>query len=135
MSKIRKQLSNNLLYYLSHTLRSWLHEISALITTLSPGLEKNYTLERNFNSFPGTASMPGCLENYYKYIHMSRCSPIQGTIWQTWWSWKTVGTLLQCVVFLQSRGQSHDEWWNVWYFMLLNTFYKGSFFGLLILNC
>ena len=38
-------------------------EISALIMTLSPGLEKNYTLQQSSNSFSGTTSMSGCLEN------------------------------------------------------------------------
>ena len=132
------------------TLRSWLHETSALIMTLSPGLEKNYTSERSSNSFPGTTCMSGCLENCQKSIPKSWGSPIQGTIsnffvklqdrfvplflhilgpflldwrtsglwnvfltvfqapWHTCHSWKTLGTSLQCVVLLQSRGQCHD---------------------------
>ena len=57
------------------TLRSWLHEISALITTLSPGLEKNYTLEPSSKSFPGMTSMSGCLENCQIYSQV----PIQET--------------------------------------------------------
>ena len=64
---------------LSCTLRSWLHEISAPIMTLSPGLEKNYTLERSSKSFPGMTSMSGCLENCQKYIPKSQCSTIQET--------------------------------------------------------
>ena len=66
-------------FHVSWTLRSWLHEISALIMTLSPGLEKNYTLEWSSNSFPGMTSMSGCLENCQKYIPKSQCSPIQET--------------------------------------------------------
>ena len=62
------------------TLRSWLHETSALIMTLSPGFEKNYTLERSYNSFPGPTCMSGCLENCQKSIPKSWCSLIQGTI-------------------------------------------------------
>ena len=65
--------------YVCCTLRSWLHEISALIMTLSPGLEKNYTLERSSKSFPGMTSMSGCLENCQKHIPKSQCSPIQET--------------------------------------------------------
>ena len=42
---------------ISHTLRSWLHEMSALFMTLSPELEKNYTLEQSSDSFPGTAGI------------------------------------------------------------------------------
>ena len=48
--------------------------------TLSPGLEKNYTLERSSNIFPGTTCMSGCLENCQKSIQKSWCSQIQGTI-------------------------------------------------------
>ena len=33
------------------------------------------------NSFPGTTSISGCLENWHIYIWMSCCSPIQGTIY------------------------------------------------------
>ena len=41
-------LSNiNIPVYTCCTLRSWLHEIPALIITLSPGLEKNHTLKRS----------------------------------------------------------------------------------------
>ena len=58
------------------TLRSWLHKISALIMTLSPGLEKNYTLERSSKSFTGITSMSGCLENCQNNIPKSQCSPI-----------------------------------------------------------
>ena len=61
-----------------HTLRSWLHEFSALIMTSSPGLENNDILEWSSNSFPGTTSMSGCLHNCQKYILKSCCSPIQG---------------------------------------------------------
>ena len=61
------------------TLRSWLHEILALIMTLSPGMEKNYTLEWSFKSFPGISSMSGGLENCRKCIPKSQCSPIQET--------------------------------------------------------
>ena len=53
---------------------------SALIMTLSLGLEKNYTSERSSNSFPGTTCTSGCLENCQKSIPKSWCSPIQGTI-------------------------------------------------------
>ena len=66
--------------HLSQTLRSWLHETSAPIMTLSPGLEKNYTLEWSSNSFPGTTCLSGPLENCQKSIPKSWCSPIQGTI-------------------------------------------------------
>ena len=125
--------------------------------TLFPGLGKNYTLERSFNSFPGTTCMSGCLENCQKSVQKSWGSPIQGTIsiflvklrdrcvpwflhilgpclldwrtlglwnvfmtvfqapWHTCHSWKTLGTLLQCVVLLQSRGQCHDSCWNFIY--------------------
>ena len=38
------------------------------------------------------------------------------TVFQAPWhlchSWKTLGTPLQCVVLLQSRGQCHDQCWN-----------------------
>ena len=68
------------LYYICPTLRSWLHETSALIMTLSPGLEKIYTSERSSNSFPGTTFMSGRLENCKKSIPKSWGSPIQGTI-------------------------------------------------------
>ena len=66
--------------YISPTLRSWLHKTSALIMTLSPGLEKNYALERSSNRFPGTTCMSGCLENCQKSVPKSWGSPIQGTI-------------------------------------------------------
>ena len=66
-------------FSLCDTLRSWLHEISAAILTLSPGLEKNHTLERSSNSFPGLTSILGCLENSQKFIPKSGSSPIQGT--------------------------------------------------------
>ena len=62
------------------TLRSWLHETSALIMTLCPGLKKNYTSERSYNSIPGTTCMSGFLENCQKSIPKSWCSPNQGTI-------------------------------------------------------
>ena len=62
------------------TVRSWQHEISALIMTLSPGLENNYTLERSSKSFPGFTRMSGFLENCLKYIPKSQCSPIQETM-------------------------------------------------------
>ena len=64
---------------LCHTLRSWLHEISALIMTLSPGFEKPHTLERSSNSFPGTEVCQG--------------------------AWKTVRNTFQSPIVLQSRGQ------------------------------
>ena len=51
---------------ISPTLRSRLHETSALIMKLSPGLEKNYTSEQSFNSFPGTTCMSGCLQTVRK---------------------------------------------------------------------
>ena len=66
--------------YVGPTLRSWLHETSALIMTLSPELKKNYTSERSYNSFPGTTCMSGFLENCQKSIPKSWCSPIQGTV-------------------------------------------------------
>ena len=53
------------------TLRSWLHEIPALIMILSSVLEKNYTLERSSKSFPGMTSMSGFLENCQKHISKS----------------------------------------------------------------
>ena len=62
------------------TLRSWLHETSALIMTLSPGLEKNDTSEWSSNSFPGTTCMSGCLKNCQKSVPKSWGYPIQGTI-------------------------------------------------------
>ena len=52
----------------------------ALIIALSPGLEKNYTMERSSNSFPGKTCLSGFLENCPKSIPKSWCSPIQGTI-------------------------------------------------------
>ena len=61
------------------TLRSWLHEISAVILTLSPGLEKSYTLELSYKSFPGLTSISGGLENSQKFIPKSDSSPIRGT--------------------------------------------------------
>ena len=66
--------------HICSTLRSWLHEIPALIMTLSPGLEKNYTSERSSKCFPGMTSMSGYLENCQKYIPKSQCSPIQETM-------------------------------------------------------
>ena len=68
------------LLWISPTLRSWLHETSALIMTLSPVLEKNYTSERSFNSFPGPTCMSGFLENCQKSVPKSWGSPIQGTL-------------------------------------------------------
>ena len=70
----------NILHNICPTLRSWLHKTSALIMTLSPGLEKNYTLEWSSNSFPGTTCMSGCLENCQKSVPKSWGSPIKGTI-------------------------------------------------------
>ena len=61
---------------ISSTLRCWLHETSALINTLSPGLEKNYTSEWSSNSFPGTTCMSGCRENCQKSIPKCWCPPI-----------------------------------------------------------
>ena len=69
----------NAINSVSCTNRSWLHEIPALIMTLSPGLEKNYTLERNSKSFPWMTSMSESLENCQKHIPKSQCSPIQET--------------------------------------------------------
>ena len=66
--------------YISPTLRSWLHKTSALIMTLSPGLEKNYALERSSNRFPGTTCMSGCLENSWNSDPICSSSPIQGTM-------------------------------------------------------
>ena len=60
-----------MLTWIGCTLRSWLHEIPALIIKLSPRLEKNYTLERSSKSFPGITNMSGCLENFQKYIPKS----------------------------------------------------------------
>ena len=66
--------------YICCTLRSWLHEISALIMILSPGLENNYILERSSKSFPGITCISGFLENCQKYIPKSQCSPIRETM-------------------------------------------------------
>ena len=115
----------------------------------SPWIRKeNYTSAWSSNSFPGTTSLLGFIENCPNFILMSHCSPIHGTIpflcwsteqiclqdfkhfrtlyaglenngtsecisdslqapWHDCCSCKIVRTPFQCVVFLQSRGQSH----------------------------
>ena len=78
-TKSRSKLILRIFFYICHTLRSWLHAISAPIMILSPGLKKNYTLQWSFNSFSGTTSMSGCLENCWSSIPMKSFSPIQGT--------------------------------------------------------
>ena len=50
------------------------------IHDIVPWIGENYTLERSSNSFPGTTSMSGSLENCQKLIPKSWCFPIQGTI-------------------------------------------------------
>ena len=66
-------------FYISHTLRSWLHLISTWIGNLSPGLEKNGTLDCCSDNFPTLPRISVVLQNCQNYFSLNRCSPIQGT--------------------------------------------------------
>ena len=81
------------------------------MVTLSPRLEKNYTLKRSSKSFPGITSISGCPENCQKYIQKSQCSPIQEVLKCV----KTRGRI--CPIILQEIGYCPMDWktpglWN-----------------------
>ena len=45
-----------------------------------PWIGQKLSMGAEFNSFPGTTSMSGCMENCQKYTAKSHCSPIYGTL-------------------------------------------------------
>ena len=78
------------------TLRSWVHPISMLLRTFSPGLEYIDLFQCSSDSFPHWPHISGCVQNCPNYISMYCCTPIAGRR-----SWKSVPNLSHSYVPFQ----------------------------------